>query len=75
MARQGRYARLMAAQAESATPSSDDALARDDDLVISGTAEPASAAEATAPASELGWLRAIPILSRMGSPVPRRTEA
>ena len=65
MARRSSYARLMAAQAEDVDASADgvvwDAEAAATDAVDERASRPL---EAT-PAPELGWLRAIPILSRM----------
>jgi ATP-binding cassette, subfamily B, bacterial len=67
MARHGVYAELMAAQAEDrATPTGDGLL----HLAEPATADSSDddvprAADAAMPVAELGWLRAIPILSRM----------
>ena len=71
MARRGTYAHLMAAQAEDMSSSPDDAPWR-----VEGTATAEPAEEPAAPesgsAAELGWLRAIPILSRMVRQYRRR---
>src|SRR5439155_2600225 len=65
MARRGAYARLMAAQAEDAAAPADDVpLTADDDATATPVAS-ARPAEGAAPAAEIGWLRAIPILLRM----------
>ena len=68
MARRGAYARLMAAQAEDAAAPPQDAALRPDAAAVAGPedgAGPLEARERAAPAADLGWLRAIPILLRM----------
>ncbi|PYO25134.1 MAG: ABC transporter [Candidatus Rokuibacteriota bacterium] len=64
MARRGAYARLMAAQAEDAAAPADDVPLTADDAAATPVAS-GRPTEGAAPAAEIGWLRAIPILLRM----------
>src|SRR5439155_1246837 len=64
MARRGAYARLMAAQAEDAAAPADDVPWTADDAAATPVAS-GRPTEGAAPAAEIGWLRAIPILLRM----------
>ena len=64
IARRGAYARLMAAQAEDAASPAENALPPTEETIAAGT-EGAARTERAAPARELNWPRAIPILLRM----------
>jgi ATP-binding cassette subfamily B protein len=65
MSRRGAYARLMAAQAEDATAPAEDALLAAEDTRTTPAAGAPAAEGAAPPATEIGWLRALPILLRM----------
>jgi len=65
MARQGAYARLMAAQAEDGAAPPDDATLRPAQVAPAAAEDGAALPLVPEPIAELGWLRAIPILLAM----------
>ncbi len=65
MARQGAYARLMAAQAEDGAAPPNDAMLRPAEAAPAAADDGAAPPLVPEPIAELGWLRAIPLLLAM----------